>query len=58
MTKEQLKCYLMEEAEHTQQELDNMSNYELLDAWLTWNGIIGYTDDLVNIFEALTGTEL
>lgn len=54
MTKEQLKCYLTEEAEYTQQEVDNMDDYQLLDAYLTWNGIIGYTEDIIDVVKALS----
>lgn len=46
------------ETEYTEQELQDMTNRELLDAYLSWNGIIGYTDDICDVFESLTGVEL
>ena len=49
MTKDELKEYLVEEAEHSQEEVDNMSNFELVDAYLTWNGVIGFTEDIIDV---------
>lgn len=47
----------VEENEHigdmsVDEYINDMSNFELLDAYLTWNGICGYTSrikDLVNV---------
>lgn len=41
------------EGEFTQKELEAMSDTELLDAWLTWNGICGYTEDILEICRKL-----
>lgn len=43
MTKEELKQLLLETEEYTQQQVDSMTAYELLDAILAWEGIYGYT---------------
>lgn len=52
MTKEDLKQYLICTADHERREVDQMDSYELLEAWLEWNGIIGYTEDIKNVVEA------
>ena len=55
MTKDELKDYLVEEAEHSQEEVDNMSNFELVDAYLTWNGVIGFTEDIIDVVRHVYG---
>ena len=52
MTKEELKEYLVEEAEYSQEEVDNMSNYELVDNYLTYKRIVGYTQDNLDVVAA------
>lgn len=58
MTREGLKYYLTTEADYTEEQVNNMSDYELLDAFLTWEGIIGWTDTIVGIMESFTGVEI
>lgn len=53
MTKEELKEYLVYEAEYPQERVDRMSDEKLLDAWLRWNGIIGYTDEIIDMVNDL-----
>ena len=53
MTKEELKEYLVDEAKFSEEEVDNMSDYELFDSYLKWNGIIGWTYDIVDAIEHL-----
>lgn len=48
MTKEELKERLLETGEYTQEQVDRMKSYELLNAILTWEGICGYTRDIIN----------
>lgn len=55
MTKEELKEYLVYEAEYSQEEVDNISNYELVDNYLTYEGIIGYTQDILDAVAAAFG---
>lgn len=55
MTKEELKEYLVYEAEYSQEEVDNMSDYELVDNYLTYEGIIGYTQDILDVVAAAFG---
>ena len=40
------------------QEILEMSGYEFLDEWLKWNGIINYTDDIINVIKVAFGIEL
>jgi len=44
MTKDELKEYLVNVAEHTESEVENMTDFELIYAYLTWNGIIWFED--------------
>lgn len=53
MTKEELKEYLVYEAEYSQFEVDNATDVELLDMWLNSNAIIGYTWDIVKVVTCL-----
>lgn len=51
-TLEDLKNYLIEEADYELIQLNNMTREELFDAYLTWNGIIGYTQDIMEAYKA------
>ena len=53
MTKEELKEYLVYEAEYSDERVNSMSDDEMLDAWLRYNGIIGYTLDIIGIVKHL-----
>lgn len=44
-----LDKYLVEECEYRPQRVANMSAYDKVDAWLKWEGIIGYTDEILRI---------
>ena len=52
MTKKELQDYLIEEAEIGDKEVCGMSSEEMLDAWLTYNGIIGWTEDIIEVVAA------
>ncbi len=54
MNKEELKDYLIEEAEMSQAEVEDMTAFELIDAWLKYNGIIGYTGEILEVVQAAT----
>jgi hypothetical protein len=45
MTKKEL---LLETGEYTQEQVDRMKSYELLNAILAWEGIFGYTRNIIN----------
>lgn len=51
-TLEDLKNYLIEEADYELTQLNNMTREELFDTYLTWNGIIGYTQDIIEAYKA------
>ena len=51
-TLEDLKNYLIEEADYELIQVNNMTPEELFDAYLTWNGIIGYPQDIMEAYEA------
>lgn len=51
-TLEDLKNYLIEEADYELTQLNNMTREELFEAYLTWNGIIGYTQDIMEAYQA------
>ena len=55
MSKEEIIEYLVyeSEGEYTREELEAMSNRDLLDAYLTWEGIIGFTEDIIEHIEAI-----
>lgn len=53
MTKEDLMKYLAEEAEYDREDIHNMSAYDMLNAWLTYEGIIGYTDEIIGLVKAI-----
>lgn len=58
MTKDDIINVLIDEAEYDEQEVMEMSNYELIDKWLTWEGIIGYTEDIISAVLDVHGVEL
>lgn len=49
ITIEDLKNYLVEEAEYSIEDVENMCAYDLIDSYLCWNGIINYTDDIIRV---------
>lgn len=51
-TLEDLKNYLIEEADYEPIQVNNMTREELFDTYLTWNGIIGYTRDIMEAYKA------
>lgn len=58
MTKEELKKYLIEEAEYKESRVNDMDAYELFDKYLQWNGIIGYTEDIIDAFKGAFEDEI
>ena len=46
MTKENIIDILINDAEYSQEEVLNMSNFELFNAWCVWEGILGYSLEL------------
>lgn len=58
MDKNDLMKYLVEEAEYSESEVAEMTNTELLDNWLMYNGIFGYTKDIKDVIEAAFNVDL
>ena len=52
MSKEDLKLYLVEEADYTEDDVNCMTAAELVDAYLGWNGIINWTDEILQVVKA------
>lgn len=52
MDKNDLMEFLVVEAECNESEVAEMTNTELLDHWLEYNGICGYTEDIKEVIEA------
>lgn len=52
MTQDDLRDYLVTEAEYDVEEAENLNSYELVQAWLEWNGIIGFTSDILDVVAA------
>lgn len=45
--------YLVEEGGYRRKEAEAMSNRELFDAWLEWQGIIGYSEYILEVLSSL-----
>lgn len=52
MTNEELRDYLVTEANWDVEDAENLSSYELVDAWLKYRGIRGYTDQILEVVAA------
>lgn len=51
--------YLLDESDDfTYSELFAMTPRELIDTYLTWNGIIGYTEDIIDVVLGALGIEV
>lgn len=48
-TIDELDKYLIEECSYTQSIVANMTPYDKVDAWLKYEGISGYTDDILKV---------
>lgn len=53
MTKEKLKDYLIIEAEYTQEEVNNMSDRDLFDKYLIYEGVVGFTSEIIDTCQHL-----
>lgn len=58
MMKDDIISVLIDEAKYDEQDVMEMSNYELIDKWLRWEGIIGYTEDIISAVLDVHGVEL
>lgn len=53
-----LKNELIDYCECTEEEVEEMNRYEMVDEWLKYNGIFGYTDDIIKVLSNATGVDL
>lgn len=53
MNKKYLKDYLVYEAEYSERRVNRMTDEELFDAYLRYNGIVGYTWDIIDVVKHL-----
>lgn len=53
MKRHELREYLVYEAEYDEEDVSRMSDYEMFDAYLQYEGIIGYTEQICDVLEAL-----
>lgn len=58
MDKNDLMEFLVVEAECNESEVAEMTNTELLDNWLMYNGIFGYTEDIKEVIKAAFDIDL
>ena len=58
MDKNELMEYLVNEAEYSENKVAEMTNTELLDHWLEYNGICGFTEDIKEVVRAAFDVDL
>lgn len=58
MDKNELMEYLVNEAEYSEVRVAEMTNTELLDHWLEYNGICGFTEDIKEVVGAAFDVDL
>lgn len=58
MDKNDLMEFLVVEAGCNESEVAEMTNTELLDNWLMYNGIFGYTEVIKDVIEAAFNVDL
>ena len=55
---QKLQDELIDICEYTPERVEDMTRYEMVDAWLKYNGIIGYTDDIITMLSNASGINL
>ena len=58
MDRTQLKEYLIDEAEYSLEDVEEMSNFELISNWLEYEGICGYTAEILDTIEEVYDVKL
>lgn len=59
--RKRLEEYLIRQTDgyaYSECEIKKMSDYELFDAWLRWEGIIGWTDTILRNVRDVFGVEI
>lgn len=57
MDKQELKNYLVDEVEYSIDEVNEMTDFELVDNWLAWQGIVDWTEDIIEVIKAAYDVE-
>ena len=58
MVPETIKSILINDAEYPEDMVNDMTPFELLDHWLEWEGICGYTEEILDTIENLYNVTL
>lgn len=58
MTREELQEYLIEEAEYQPGVVESADTWHLLNMWLMYEGIYGYTSQILEVIEAASGIKI
>lgn len=53
MDKKMLQDFLINEAEYNEEDVLSWDAHELIDRWLRYEGIIGWTDDIISTVKSL-----
>lgn len=53
-----LRNHLLDTGDYTIEQLQDLTPYELFDKWLRYEGIIGYTDEIIASLSNATSTDL
>lgn len=57
MDKQELKNYLVDEVEYSIDEVNEMTDFELVDNWLALQGIVDWTEDIIEVIKAAYDVE-
>lgn len=52
-TREELDEYLINECEYTRNQINNMDDRDKFDAYLKYEGIVNWTDDIIALTKVL-----
>lgn len=55
---DELKDFLIDQAEYEEDELEQMRAKDLLDAWLCFHRVEDMTENIINVVEIVYGIEL
>ena len=55
---QKLQDELIDICEYSPERVEDMTRYEMVDAWLKYNGIIGYTYDIITMLSNASGINL
>lgn len=57
MNKEELKKYLVRKGAETEDRVNNMTDYQLFNRFLTWHGLIEWADTIIEVYKAAFESE-